>query len=399
MAEHIVSLPAVLDTPDGRDMVKEMLAEMARITMEREAQGLCGALYGERSQSRSNSRNGYRERAWDTRAGTVALQVPKLRQGSYLPSFLEPRRTAEKALVSVIQEAYLQGVSTRAVDDLVKALGASGVSRSEVSRLCEEVESRVREFLGRPLEGEFPYLWLDGTYVKVRDGGRIVSKAAILAVGLSSEGRREVLGMRIGHAESEEFWKELLRDLLDRGLRGVKLVVSDAHAGLKAAISKCFTSSWQRCRVHFMRNLLAHVPQGKKELVAATVRTALAQTTQEEAIRQWREVSSALKNSFPKVSSLMEEAETDVLAYMAHPHEIWSMLASNNGLERLNRELKRRADVVQIFPNDASVVRLLGAILMEQHDEWQVARKQVSAKCLTGKDTRDDALLARGAGG
>jgi transposase-like protein len=216
-----------------------MLAEMARMTMSTEVESLCGASYGSRSESRTNSRNGYRERNWDTRAGEIALQVPRLRQGTYLPSFLEPRRTAEKALVSVIQEAYLQGVSTRAVDDLVKALGASGVSRSQVSRLCEEVEVRVKEFLCRPLEGEFPYVWLDATYLKVRDGGRIVSKAAVIAIGLSSEGRREVLGLKVGHSETQEFWTEFLRSLLDRGLRGVRLVVSDCHAGLRRSTEKC----------------------------------------------------------------------------------------------------------------------------------------------------------------
>jgi putative transposase len=399
MATQSVSLPAVLDTPEGRDLVRDMLAFAAEQLMEAEVEARCGVPYGQRSELRKVSRNGYRERVWDTRAGRVELKIPKLREGSYLPSFVEPRRTAEKALMAVIQEAYLQGVSTRAVDDLVKALGAGGVSRSEVSRICAEVDGRVQEFLRRPLEGAFPFVWLDATYVKVRDGGRIVSKAIILAVGLSEEGKREVLGMKVGHAETEEFWKELLRELLDRGLRGVRLVTSDAHAGLKAAIAKCLGSQWQRCRVHFMRNLLAHVAQGKKELVAATVRTALAQPTQEEAKRQWREVSRALEPSFPKVTALMAEAQEDVLAYMAHPKEVWPMLASNNGLERLNRELKRRADVVQIFPNDNSVMRLAGAILLEQHDEWQVARKQVSAKCLTGKETKDDALLSRGAGG
>jgi putative transposase len=399
MATQSVSLPAVLDTPEGRDLVRDMLAFAAEQIMESEVESRCGAPYAQRSELRKVSRNGYRDRAWDTRAGRIELKVPRLREGSYLPSFVEPRRTAEKALMAVIQEAYLQGVSTRAVDDLVKSLGAGGVSRSEVSRICAEVDSRVQEFLNRPLEGAFPYMWLDATYVRVRDGGRIVSKAIILAVGLSEEGRREVLGMKVGHAETEAFWTELLRELLDRGLRGVRLVTSDSHVGLKTAIAKCVGSSWQRCRVHFMRNVLAHVPQGKKELVAATVRTALAQPAQEDAIRQWREVATALELSFPKVAALMNEAEADVLAYMAHPKDVWPMLASNNGLERLNREIKRRSDVVQIFPNENSVLRLAGAILMEQHDEWQVARKQVSAKCLTGKDTKADALLSRGAGG
>jgi len=399
MADQSLTFPELLDSAEGRDLVREMLARMAQMTMESEAGALCGAPLGARSDTRTNQRNGYRERSWDTRAGMVALQIPRLRKGTYFPSFLEPRRTSEKALVAVIQEAYLQGVSTRAVDDLVKALGASGVSRSEVSRLCAEVDVRVGEFLERPLEGIFPYVWLDGTYVKVREGGRIVSKAAILAVGLSEEGKREILGLKVGHAESEEFWTELLRNLLDRGLRGVKLVTSDAHAGLKKAIAKCLPCSWQRCRVHLMRNLLAYVLKGKKELVAATIRTAFAQPTQHEAKAQWRLLADNLRPGFPRVALVMEEAETDALAYMAFPSELWPMLASNNGLERLNRELKRRTDVVQIFPNEKSVVRLAGAILMEQHDEWQVARKQVSAKCMTGRDTKDDALLARGAGG
>jgi len=399
MANEIVTLPLALDNPEGRDLVREMLAEMARMTMTCEVESLCGAGYGVRSEGRTNSRNGYRERSWDTRAGEIALQVPRLRQGTYLPSFVEPRRTAEKALVSVIQEAYLQGVSTRAVDDLVKALGASGVSRSQVSRLCEEVEVRVREFLGRPLEGEFPYVWLDATYLKVRDGGRIVSKAAVIAVGLSSEGRREVLGLKVGHSETQEFWTEFLRSLLDRGLRGVRLVVSDCHAGLRKAVERCMGCAWQRCRVHFMRNVLSRVTKGRKEMVAALVRTAFAQETLEAARTQWDQMEDGLAKDFAAVSDLMREAREDVLAHMAHPKELWPMLASNNGLERLNRELKRRADVVQIFPTENSVVRLMGAILMEQHDEWQVTRKQVSVKSLTGKDTKDDALLARGGGG
>jgi len=399
MAKDIVTLPSALDTPEGRDLVREMLCEMAELTMRAEVDQLCGAGYGARSEGRTNSRNGYRERNWDTRAGEISLQIPRLRQGSYLPSFVEPRRTAEKALVSVIQEAYLQGVSTRAVDDLVKALGASGVSKSQVSRLCEEVEERVREFLSRPLEGEFPFVWLDATYLKVRDGGRIVSKAAVLAVGLSREGKKEVLGLKVGHSETESFWTEFLRSLLDRGLRGVKLVVSDCHAGLRKSIERCMGAQWQRCRVHFMRNVLSRVPKGRKEMVAALIRTAFAQESREAASSQWDLVAQGLEKDLPGVAQSMKEAKEDVLAHRAFPGELWGMLASNNGLERLNRELKRRADVVQIFPNDASVIRLMGAILMEQHDEWQVARKQVSAKCLTGEDTGNDALLARAAGG
>ena len=398
MADSSVILPVVLDTDEGRDLVREMLAEMASLAMATEVEARCNAPLGKRSEARVVQRNGYRERDWDTRAGHIELQIPRLRKGSYFPSFLEPRRTAEKALIAVIQEAYLQGVSTRAVDDLVKALGASGVSKSQVSRLCAEVDERVREFLQRRLEGEFPYLWLDATYPRVRDEGHIVGKATVVAIGLNTEGRREVLGMKVGHAETEAFWSEFIKELLSRGLKGVRLVTSDAHEGLKAAIARRLSCTWQRCRVHLMRNLLSYVLKGKKELVAATVRTAFAQPTQEEARRQWRIVADTLRPTFPKVSAIMDESENDALAFMGFPPELWSMTASTNGLERLNRELKRRADVVQIFPNDKAVVRLLGAVLMEQHDEWQVTRKQVSAKSLTGKDTKDDALLARGAG-
>ncbi len=398
MADSIVTAPEMLESPEGRDVVRDLLAQMAALVMEAEVAARCNAPHGQRSDGRLVQRNGYREREWDTRAGNISLEIPRLRKGSYFPSFLEPRRTAEKALVAVIQEAYLQGVSTRAVDDLVKALGASGLSRSEVSRLCEDVDVRVHEFLGRRLESEFAYVWLDATYPRVRDSGHIVGKATVVAIGLNEQGHREVLGMKVGHAETEAFWTEFIKDLLARGLRGVKLVTSDAHEGLKAAIAKRLNCSWQRCRVHLMRNLLSYVPKGKKEPVAAAIRTAFAQPSQAEAKQHWRDVADALRAGFPKVAAIMDQAEQDALTYMGFPAELWPMTASTNGLERLNRELKRRADVVQIFPNDRSVVRLLGAILMEQHDEWQVTRKQVSVKCLTGVDTKNDALIARGAG-
>lgn len=398
MADKSVSGLSVFDASGGTDLVRDMLAEMARQVMDAEVSRRCGADVHERSEERVNSRNGYRSRSWDTRAGEIRLQIPRTRTGSYFPSFLEPRRTMEKALVSVIQEAYLQGVSTRSVDDLVQALGGSGVSRSEVSRLCAEVHERVSEFLNRPLEGNFPYVWLDATYVKVRSGGRIVSKAAVIAIGMTEEGRKEVLGHKVGDAETETFWTEFVRSLRERGLKGVQLVVSDAHVGLKAAISKCLCCSWQRCRVHLMRNILSYVPRGRKEMVAAMVRTAFAQDDQESARTQWRSVSESLRSSYPSVSKLMDEAQEDALAFMAFDDSLWSKLASNNGLERLNREVKRRTDVVQIFPNDEAVVRLVGAILMEQHDEWQVCRRQASAEAITGKATKNDALLARGSG-
>ncbi len=389
---------ALFESAEAKDMLRELVRDSLAELMELEVDGLTGAARGERSADRRTWRNGFRDRMYKTRVGDVELRIPKVRTGSYFPSFLEPRRTVEKALVSVIQEAYLQGVSTRAVDELVKALGGSGISKSEVSRLCLEVEGRVREFLERPIEGSFPYVWLDATYVKVREGSRIVSKAVVAAIGLNSEGKREVLGMRVGHAETEEFWKEFLRSLLDRGLRGVKLVVSDSHSGLKRAIERCMGCQWQRCRVHFMRNVLARVPTGRKELVACFIRTAFAQTTPEDTRAKWEEVASGLESAFPEVAKLMGEAVEDVLAHRAHPPNLWPQLASTNGLERLNREVKRRADVVQIFPNEAGVLRLVGAILMEQHDEWQVARRQTPRESLGLPSNKHDALLARAGG-
>jgi len=383
---------------DVKDMVRELVRDSLSELMELEVCALTGASLGERSEDRKTSRNGYRDRLFKSRVGDLDLRIPKLRQGSYFPSFLEPRRTVEKALVSVVQEAYLQGVSTRSVDELVKALGGSGISKSEVSRLCLEVEERVRGFLERPLEGSFPYVWLDATYLKVRDGSRIVSKAAVIAVGLSLEGRREVLGMRLGHAETEEFWTEFLRSLLDRGLKGVQLVVSDSHAGLTKAIDRCMGAQWQRCRVHFMRNVLARVRSGHKDMVASLVRMPFAQSSPEETKRQWKDVVERLTESFPEAAKLIGEAMEDVLAHRAYPQILWPQLASTNGLERLNREIKRRADVVQIFPNESGVVRLVGAILMEQHDEWQVAKRQASRSSFGLETNQHDALLARASG-
>jgi transposase-like protein len=396
MANESISL---FEGSQVKDMVRELVRDALSELMELEVHAATGAGYGERCEGRTNSRNGYRDRLYKSRVGDLDLRIPKLRQGSYFPSFLEPRRTVEKALVGVIQEAYLQGVSTRAVDDLVKAFGGSGISRSEVSRLCAEVEERVREFLSRPLEGAFPYVWLDATYLKVRDGSRIVSKAAVMAIGLNEEGRREVLGLKVGHAETQEFWTEFLRSLLDRGLRGVRLVVSDAHVGLAKAIQRCMGCAWQRCRVHFMRNVLARVPTGRKEMVASFIRTAFSQATPEDTLRSWDEVAAMLETPFAEVAKLMNEAKEDVLAHRQHPPGLWPQLASTNGLERLNREVKRRADVVQIFPNENSVIRLVGAILMEQHDEWQVTRRQAPRSSLGLPSAQHDALIARAAGG
>ncbi len=312
-----------------------------------------------------------------------------------MPSFLEPRRTAEKALTAVIQEAYVHGVSTRAVDDLVKAMGASGISKSQVSRLCQEIDERVNAFLARPIEGAWPYLWIDATYLKVREAGRIVSTAVIIAVGVNTDGRREVLGVASGPSEAEPFWTAFLRSLADRGLRGVKLVIADDHKGLRAAAAKVFHASHQRCRVHWMRNLLGRVPPGQRAMVAALLRTIFAQDTEDAAHEQWREVADGLRDRFPKVAALMDGAEHDVLAHRAFPKEHWLQLASTNPLERLNGEVKRRTHVVGIFPNAEAVVRLVGAILLEQNDEWAVARRSMPLETLRpGADTAPVSLPA-----
>jgi transposase-like protein len=374
MTDEMMNLRTLLEKSSDADLLREMIGFSAQRLMELEVEGLTGAAHGERNPERTTHRNGYRDRLWETRAGTVELRIPKLRKGSYFPAFLEPRRLAEKALAAVVQEAYVHGVSTRSVDDLVKAMGMTGISKSQVSRLCEEIDEKVKAFLNRPIEGDWPYLWIDATYVKVRESGRIVSVAVIVAVGVNRDGRREVLGMDIGPSEAETFWTEFLRKLARRGLRSVKLVISDAHEGIKAAVAKVLHASWQRCRVHFMRNVLAHAGRQGRRVVAAFIGTAFVQDDAEAASKQWRQVADQLRPKVPKLAAYMDEAEADVLAFMSFPKDHRPKIHSTNPLERLNGEIKRRTDVVGIFPNEDAITRLVGALLLEQNDEWAVQR-------------------------
>ena len=362
MTQDMMTLRALLEKSSDADLLREMIGFTAERLMALEVEGLTGAGHGERSADRITHRNGYRDRSWETRAGTVELKIPKLRKGSYFPGFLEPRRMAEKALAAVIQEAYIKGVSTRSVDDLVQAMGMSGISKSQVSRLCGEIDDKVNGFLDRPLEGDWPYLWLDATYVKVRQTGRIVSVAVTVAVAVNDQGRREVLGVAIGASEAETFWTEFLRSLARRGLRGVQLVISDDHKGLKAAVTRILGATWQRCRVHFARNLLAHAGKQGRRVVSAFVATAFAQEDAGAASAQWRQVADRLRPKAPKLAALMDEAEHDVLAYMNFPAAHRAKLHSTNPLERLHGEIKRRTNVVgvrrAVLPLEGPLLRL-----------------------------------------
>jgi putative transposase len=366
------------------DFLREGVRVLAQALMEVEVTQQVGARRYERTSARTGERNGSRERRWDTRVGSLTLRVPRVRDGGYFPSLLEPRRRAERALVAVVQEAYVQGVSTRRVDELVQALGLQGISKSQVSVLCAELDRELERFRTRPLTEPYPYVWLDATFVKGRQDGRIVALAVVIAIGLNATtGQREVLGVEVGASEDGAFWLGFLRGLVARGLSGVQLVISDAHEGLKQAIGAVLHgASWQRCRVHFVRNALAVVPKSAAQLVAATIRTVFAQPDAAGAREQWRRVADGFRSRYPKLAERMDEAEADVLAYLAFPAEHWRQIWSNNPLERLNREVKRRTDVVGIFPNDAAILRLVGAVLAEQHDEWQVGRRYFSAESL-----------------
>jgi putative transposase len=382
MTEDRLPLAELLQKAGDGDFLRAVAEAVLQILMESDAEGLIGASRHERSPERLNYRNGYRDRTLDTRLGQLQLRVPKLRQGSYFPPFLEPRKMTEKALVAVIQEAWIGGVSTRRVDDLVQAMGLSGISKSQVSKLCKDIDERVNAFLERPLEGEWPYLWLDATYLKVREGGRIVSVAAIIAVAVDTDGRREIVGLSIGPSEAETFWSTFLKSLVRRGLKGVKLVISDAHEGLKHAIGKVLGAAWQRCRVHWMRCALARVPKGQQTVVAAALRQAFLQADHDTAHQTWRQVADQLRPRWPKLATLMDDGEHDVLAFMAFPVQHRTKLHSTNPLERLNKEVKRRGDVVGIFPDERSIVRLIGAVLLEQNDEWQLQHRYMQVEAM-----------------
>ncbi|ABQ28753.1 MULTISPECIES: IS256 family transposase [Acidiphilium] len=375
MTEDRLPLAELLAKAGDGDFLHSVAEAVVQLLMETDVDGLIGASRYERSGERATYRNGYRERALDTRLGSLQLRIPKLRQGSYFPPFLEARRTSEKALAAVIQEAWIGGVSTRRVDELVQAMGLTGISKSTVSKLCKDIDERVNAFLDRPLAGEWPYLWLDATYLKQREGGRIVSVAAIIAVAVNTDGRREIVGLHIGPSEAETFWSTFLKSLVRRGLREVKLVISDAHEGLKAAIRRVMGASWQRCRVHWMRNALSYVPKGQQSMVSAALRQAFIQPDRVSASQTLRHVADQLRGKWPKLGAFIDDSETDVLAHMDFPAQHRTKIHSTNPLERLNKEVKRRADVVGIFPNEGSIIRLIGAVLLEANDEWQTQNR------------------------
>jgi putative transposase len=380
LREYLSKMGLHLDS----DLLREGMAVLTRLLMEWEVSEQIGAERYQRRPERQTQRNGYRERDWETRVGEIPLRVPKLRQGTYFPGFLEPRRRAERALLAVVQAAYVEGVSTRKVDELVRALGLSGIDKSKVSRICQDLDEAVTLFRNRPLEAAFPYLWLDALYLKVRQNHRIVSMALVIAIGVRETGEREILGVDLGASEDPAFWTAFLRDLVGRGLQQVALVISDAHQGLRQAISGVLAgAAWQRCRVHFMRNVLAHVPQADKSMVAAAIRTVFAQRDQTAAKEQLREVVRVMEPRWPRAAQVLVGGEEEVLTYLTFPAEHWSRIYSTNPLERLNREVKRRTEVVGIFPDEQAVLRLVGSVLIEIHDEWQAERRYFSLESMT----------------
>lgn len=378
--DPIAWLSKYLESSDAdRDLPREMLASFAQVLMSAEASAQCGAGYGERSQDRENSRNGHRSRKWDTRVGSIELAVPKLRKGTYYPEFLlNPRRRAEQALYAVICQAYVEGVSTRKVDDLVKAMGIEGISKSEVSRIAGELDSKVKDFKERPLEnGPYRYLWIDALSQKVREGGRVVNVAVVIATALNAQGYREIVGFDIVTSETTEAWTAFLRSMVARGLKGVELVISDAHGGIKAAINAVFPgSSWQRCRVHFMANLASRCPKASLGMITGLVRTIFEQNSREATYEKANEVVNKLiEGGYPEVVTYLLDAIDDILAHTYFPYEHWSKIRSNNPQERLNKEIRRRTNVVSIFPNRQALIRLVGAILLEQNDEWITSKR------------------------
>ena len=366
---------------EGVDVLRDSLRWVCQQLMEAEVSELIGAEHGERSPERLTHRNGYRSRPWQTRAGEIELAIPKLRRGSYFPSFLEPRGRSEQALVSVVQEAYVAGVSTRKVDQVVESLGLR-ISKSEVSRICQGLDEQVDAFRNRPLEGRYPYLWLDAKIERVRDGGRVVRKALVLAYGVHQSGYREVIALDVGEAETEAFWRSFLRDLVKRGLGGVQLVISDAHAGLKKAIGQVLGCPWQRCSVHFLRESLGHARREQQPMLAALLRPIFTAESGEQARELIGHALERLRKPLPKVAQLLEEAEDDLLGFNALPAEHWPKLRSTNPLERVNREIGRRTDVVGIFPNDKALLRLAASVVIEQNDEWLVGRRYLSLDSL-----------------
>jgi transposase-like protein len=375
----------VAEVRDGRldDLVREAVVLVVRELMEAEISAQIGAELGEVApEARIAHRNGYRPRPWETRVGEIELLIPRARQGSYFPSFLEPRRRSEQAIVAVVLEAYVNGVSTRKVDRLVEQLGIEGMTKDRVSAICRALDEQVELFCSRPLEGAYPYLWLDAKHVKVRDHGRVVSKALVVAYAVHESGLREVIGLDIGEVESGSFWVEFLRGLKKRGLSGVRLAISDQHEGLKHAIARVLGCPWQRCTVHFVRDMLAHCRRDQRGLVSAALREVFNAEDQPQSRERIGHVLERLEPVAPKVCTLLEEAEEDLIAFYLLPSEHWSKLRSTNPLERVNKEIGRRSDVVGIFPNDQAVIRLAGALLAEQTDEWLVQRRYLSAESM-----------------